>query len=261
VSEGERCSVTCPEPYVSIGYFTCLAEAFVGQAICLAPSQNEVVEVVTKVAGTMEVGIDVPTDTTEEAVKDMFKTAIANALGISIEDVAKLVVVESTHASRRLQSTDTKKYGVSYEVVVPDSMDPNVVAAKANNISEPTSAESQVFQQVLVEVYGAQVSQIELKKPARTFEDEVIATKVPSPEQDLGEEPSDSSATGVVMLIISLVLVCFLSIVALVFLIKRKRGGVNSEQRYDDMEAGNPVVRIPSNTLLDGQEQQKAGEQ
>jgi hypothetical protein len=252
----------CPESYVSVGYFTCSAEEFVGQVVCLAPSQNQVVKVVTKIAGTMEVGIDVPVDATEEAVKDMFKAAIAAALGIAIEDVVKLVVVEAQGSgSRRLQSIEAKKYGISYEAVVPDSMDPNVLASKADGLSEPSSAESQVFRQVLAADYGAQVSQIELQKIARPFEDEVIAIKDPSPDQGLGEEPSDSSATGVVLLIISLTLLCCLSVVGVLVVVCTKKGDVNSAQRYGDIEAPNPVVRIPSNTLLESQEGQKEGRQ
>jgi hypothetical protein len=220
------------------------------------------VKVVTKIAGTMEVGIDVPVDATEKAVKDMFKAAIAAALGIAIEDVVKLVVVEAQGSgSRRLQSIEAKKYEVSYEAVVPDSMDPNVLASKADGISEPSSAESQVFRQVLAADYGAQVSQIELQKRARPFQDEVIAIKDPSPEQGLGEEPSDSSATGVVLLIISLTLLCCLSVVGVLVVVCTKKGDVNSAQRYGDIEAPNPVVRIPSNTLLESQEGQKEGRQ
>merc|ERR1719399_950778 len=101
----------------------------------------------TKVGGTMEVEIEVEGTLDQGVVEDMFTRAIASALNISTAHVLKLTASEigKGSGSRRLASTQTVWYEVSYEVMVPSSMDPDAVVAKANRIAVPGSAESMAF--------------------------------------------------------------------------------------------------------------------
>jgi len=149
--------VTCPENYKNVGYFTCFQERFFGESVCVAVGQNVKVQVVTKVAGSMEVELDLPANTTQQEVEDMFKKAIVESLGISLNDVVKLVVVAvepGSDSERRLQASESKQYLVSYEVLPPSSLDPAEVVSRANRIAESSSSEAQVFQQVLSTGYG-----------------------------------------------------------------------------------------------------------
>merc|ERR1712086_1231969 len=134
---------------------------------------------VTKVAGTMEVQIDVQGNLTQEAVENMFRKAIANALNISIEHVVKLTASEIQQGSRlrRLQSVQTKRFEVSYEVSLPNSTDLELVVAKLNRIAKTGSAESQVFRQVLADMEGvARVGQIVVKIAAYDMDDKISTT-------------------------------------------------------------------------------------
>merc|ERR1719201_2441449 len=147
---------------------------------------SKTVSTVTKVAGTMEVEIDVQDNVTQEVLEEVFKRGIADALNVSIENVVKLTVVEISQGSgsRRLQSSTTKQYEVSYEVIPPSSMDPAVVVAKANLITEASTAETQVFRQVLLAQSGiGQVNQVVPKVVAYTFEEEITTPAPSAPNQ------------------------------------------------------------------------------
>merc|ERR1712072_218738 len=98
---------------------------------------------------------------------EVFRKGIAFALGISIESVVELQVTEVQKGAglRRLQSLQAKAYEVSYEVLPPESMDPDTVAEKANRVAVADSAESVLFRQMLkstgsVEEVGQIVSKI-----------------------------------------------------------------------------------------------------
>merc|ERR1711939_372228 len=107
-------------------------------------------------------------------VEAMFKRAIADALGVTIEHVVKLTVTEIGQGSglRRLQAMQTKRYEVSYEISLPSSMDPADAVKKANRISLQSSAESQAFRQVLTTTDGvAQVHHILPVIPAHTMQE------------------------------------------------------------------------------------------
>merc|ERR1719201_93623 len=217
---------------------------------------SKTVSTVTKVAGTMEVEIDVQDNVTQEVLQEVFKRGIADALNVSIENVVKLTVVEISQGSgsRRLQFSMMKQYEVSYEVIPPSSMDPAVVVAKANLITEASTAETLVFRQVLMAQAGiGQVNQVVPKVVAYTFEEEITTPASSVPNQ---KDTSGMSA-GVIVLIVLLVFLCFVLIAVGVVAMMRKmraekgHGMPMKEQR--DLEAGNAtVVREPSHTLLDG---------
>merc|ERR1719482_1275329 len=173
---------------------------------------SKTVSTVTKVAGTMEVEIDVQDNVTQEVLEDVFKRGIADALSVSIENVVKLTVVEISQdsGSRRLQSSSLKQYEVSYEVIPPSSMDPAVVVAKANLITEGSTAETQVFRQVLLAQAGiGDVKQVVPKVAAYKFEEEITT---PAPSADVKDDTSGMSA-GLIVLIVLLVLLFLVSVV------------------------------------------------
>merc|ERR1719160_202499 len=133
-----------------------------------------------KIAGVLEVEIDVEYKLEQEVVEDMFKRALAASLDVPLINVLKTTatLLGTSPALRRLQSLNTTRYEVSYEVMVPSYMDVDAVIEKANRIAEPGSAESNLFRQVLTDTDGvAQVRQIVAKVPAGKVE---ITT--PSPE-------------------------------------------------------------------------------
>lgn len=168
----------------------------------------------------------------------MFKRAIAKALEISIVHVTKLTALEIAPrpGSRRLQSTQTKWYEVSYEVMVPSFMDPDAVVEKANRIAVAGSAESQAFRQVLIATDGvAQVGKIVSKIPAQKFEDEsgTTPTQVGKPEDDKAWR---SVVIGVVV-----ILMAFVCLGTGAIIIKRKRQPTN-QAAEGDVEAGSSLV-------------------
>merc|ERR1712178_315307 len=84
--DGEQCSAICSEQYESVGFFTCSEQQFVGESHCLMLPPDAVVETVTKVAGTMEIEIDLLGNISQDVLEDTFKGGIADALGVSMED-------------------------------------------------------------------------------------------------------------------------------------------------------------------------------
>merc|ERR1712072_1506660 len=82
-----------------------------------------------KLAGTMEVEIAVQGILSQDALEQMFRKALANALGVPLMHVVKRSVSEfgSGKGLRRLQPARTRQYEIAYEVIVPSSMDPDLV--------------------------------------------------------------------------------------------------------------------------------------
>lgn len=153
---------------------------------------NTAVAIVTKIAGTMEVEIVLQGTLEQEAVEAMFKKAIAGALGISMENVVELQVtqVQKGAGLRRLESLQTHVYEVTYEVLLPESMDPDTLAEKANRIAAPDSAESFMFKQALKSTSGVEeIGLIVSKVPAYKFQDQAT-TAIPSLQLSHEEETS-----------------------------------------------------------------------
>jgi len=229
-------------------------EMVVGESVCVTSLQSALVSVVTKVAGTMEVELDLEAEPVQEELLRMFQSGIASALSIPIAHMAKLVVSKALQdQGRRLRVNETIWYDVVFEVIVPDSMDADVVVAKANNITRPDTAEAQVFQTVLTGKFGvSQVRQILPKIPAFKFEDEIAGAATSNTSPALSE-PSVSWAVVVVIIFLGILLM--VSSVGVVVMFQRKRGAAAEQGDVVGLrEAADHdcvVVRIPSHTLLE----------
>jgi len=209
----------------------------------------------------MEVEIEAQDNVTLEVLEKVFKRGIADALNVFIENVVKLTVVEigQGSGSRRLQSTKMKQYEVSYEVIPPRTMDPSVVVNKANRITEASTAETQVFRQVLLALGGvATVNQVVPKVVAYQFEEE-LTTPAPSTGVETNKSEASGMSAGLIVLIVLSVLLCLVLVIVGVVVIKlkmeavKRNGAPRKDTRQGDLEAGNAtVVREPSGTLLDG---------
>merc|ERR1712176_166811 len=226
---------------------------FNGNSFCVARSEVVSVELVTKVAATMEIDLDIDAEIPEEEVVDMFKRAIANSLGISIDDVVKLIIeVLEGPGLRRLQSAESKRYAVSYEVVTPKSLDPEVVVAKVNSITEAGSVEAQTFRQVLTETPGVgEVRQVVPKLAAFAFEDQAETSDVSTTAQPFQAEMSTS--WGVVILIVFLGVFCLVVVAGSAVALKRRRSKPAAERSLEGSSLTSTdqvIVRIPSHTLL-----------
>lgn len=167
---------------------------------------------VTKIASTMEVEVDVIASAGVEKVSEFFKKSIVEALQIPVEQVTKLEVREINGAyGRRLRSLQmlrTVRFEISYELTLSTSGNPGEVDALlkiANAMTTPSSATSQLFWQSL----SAQVPKVHkvlLKIPARTFEDEITITGPVTTGGQLTQELAESSGmTPVVAAILSCV--------------------------------------------------------
>jgi hypothetical protein len=180
----------------------------VGRLTTTTTTQNTLAPAMTKVVGAMEVEINVQGNIIQEVLEATIKKGIAEALEVSIEDVVKLTVSELVQNSglRRLQRTRSKKYLVSYEVITPSSMDPDVLVEKANRITQANTAESQVFRQVLVAQDG--VSQVLQVVPKIAAYKESLTTTLPREN----EEQDSGMSAGIVILIISLILLCLMGV-------------------------------------------------
>jgi hypothetical protein len=163
-----------------------------------------------RVAGTLQVQIDVRGNLSQEVVQDMFRRAIAAAVNVSIKLVVRLEVSEinaspevnsselnSSEANsslveinssglRRLQSVQAKWYEVAYEVEVPSDMDADTVVSRANRIAVIDSAESLLFREVLMATAGVeQVGKIVSTIPAsKVGETTAAPNSQPSEEDD-----------------------------------------------------------------------------
>jgi len=75
---------------------------------------------------------------------------------------------------RRLQE-NVKRYEVSYELVVPNSVDPDVLLEKASSVVKSDTPEFRKFQEVIAAQEGmGQISSIVSKISPRMFKDEII---------------------------------------------------------------------------------------
>jgi hypothetical protein len=226
---------------------------FHGKSYCVARSEAVDVATVTKVAGTMEIDLDIDAEVPEDEVVDMFIRAIADSLGISKDDVVKLIIkVVEGSGLRRLQTAESKRYEVSYEVVTPKSVDPEVVVTKVNSITEPGSVEAQTFRQVLTETPGVgEVRQVVPKISAFTFEDQAETNDVSTTAQPFQAEVSTS--WGIVVLIVFLVVLCLVVAAGSAIALKRRRSKPAAERSLEGSSLTSTdevVVRIPSHTLL-----------
>jgi len=178
----------------------------------------------------MEVEVETMGTLEQQVVEAMFKRGIAAAVGVTTKHVAKLSATElvatttTKKATTTEKATSTKKvtttkdaaspnvrrlrflsvlpggpeakttrYEVSYEVLVPSSVDPDVIIAKANRIAESGSAESQLFRGELTATPGVlSVGEVVVTKPASK-----VVEQVPSAAPK--DEKNDDSSKGLVI--------------------------------------------------------------
>merc|ERR1712093_465417 len=148
--------------------------------------------------------------------------ALSNALGVPLKNVVKLLVLlvsefGSGNRLRRLQPSCSLgpesglwdaclKYEIAYEVIVPSSMDPDLVVEKADRIAEWGTAESQVFRQELEATDGVvQARKVQTKISAHIVKDE---TKTASPS---AEADQDNDNLAWVFAILMVVFGCLLA--------------------------------------------------
>jgi hypothetical protein len=176
----------------------------------------------TIVAGTLEVEIDVRGNLSQQVLQDMFQRAIASAVEVLPDFVMKVEVteIEQGSGSRRLQSIETKRYEVAYQVVVASHMDPNDVVEKANRIAVPGTAESQLFRDALMATDGVErVGKIAAKIAAYKVGDEASTLPPSTPKnQAKDEKPWKSLAIGAIAIVLGLSCLAITSAI----LIKRK---------------------------------------
>jgi hypothetical protein len=211
----------------------------------------------------MEVAIDVLSTASFDALVLAFKQSIAEALGVSVDDVVKFTVFEiSGDKSRRLQSSQLKQYEVAYEILSSSSIDLEVVVERARAIFVDDSVESNVFRKALTaQADISQVNEVLPKLPVRIFEDEVNIDL--SSQIELGNEDSDENDSRVVEAI--LLSVAGLACIAIIILsgvwrrrCKAAKADAPSTQQNNDVGASakgeldveEVVVRIPTSTLL-----------
>lgn len=205
----------------------------------------------TRIAGALQVELDVSGNLSLMVIEDMFKRAIAAAVGLPDEFVAKVEVSEinrsvqdnvsmpetndtlqknSSSGTRRLQAIQTKWFEVYYEVDVPSNMDADTIIERADRIAVPGSEESQLFRDILmstdgVERVGEIISTVSAYEIGAT-------TTAPSKSQDSKEDESSWKAIVIGLSVAFIIVICLgLSAV----LIKRKMvmDGTNGEPGAD----------------------------
>merc|ERR1712178_534094 len=114
LNESQQCSMTCPESLRSIGYFTCSHGVFVVESLCMPVTQKLDIHSVIKVAGSMDVSVETLTTVSYSTIVEALRQGIAAALGVSREDLVKLVVLdmhqERPQGNRRLRAKEIRQY-------------------------------------------------------------------------------------------------------------------------------------------------------
>jgi hypothetical protein len=179
----------------------------------------------TKVAGTMEVEFDVMVAMEQSVVENIFKEAIAAALEIPIDNVVKLEVTEIDEGAglRRLQSTQTKRYELSYEVLPLESMDPDLVVAKTNRIFLENTPESAAFSQALTTNGVTEIRQV-IPKLAPYKISDTTTTTTPTTNSAEDVEANNKSQVGLVVVGVTLGCITIAVVVAVVVGILMKHG-------------------------------------
>merc|ERR1712232_1004782 len=175
----------------------------------------------------------------QSVVENMFKEAIAEALEIPIDNVVKLEVSEINQGAglRRLQSTQTKRYEISYEVLPLKSMDPEVFVAKANHIFEENTVESQTFYQTLTTSGVTEIRQVVPKLAAYIISDTTTTTTTTTTS---AVEANTTSHVGLVVLGVTLGCITIAVVVAVVVGFLMKHG--IAKTRLEDERGGRAAL-------------------
>lgn len=246
MAEGERCTVFCSENFQRVGYFTCSQGVHVGDSICSPRGKGGSITAVTKIAGTVEVVIDVAATETFKSVEGYLKVSIAQALSMASVHVTKIAMREigQGQGARRLESFQRKVYEVAYEILPPSVADVDLLVQRAHNMSTPGAIEWQLFRQAATAELGIiEVHQVLPKVVARKFADEVVGEAEVKGPREASLKRGESPMTVVLISSISVLLVsgtvCFYV------------GYRNAQTSTDQEVLPTPVIaRVPSRTLL-----------
>jgi len=194
--------------------------------VTLTGSGAASVQKVTKIAGSLEVEIKVSATFSSDVIKETCKRGIADALGVPMDSVVKLEVIESSEGAgaRRLQSTQLKQYEISYEVMPPSTMNPKVVVQKASAIFVQSTPEAQAFRQALTALQGVvEIRAVVPKISARQFEDEIVTERLDN-EEVPQEDADEFTMSPVIFVSIAFIVFCScLVIVGLIFRAQRTK--------------------------------------
>lgn len=177
-----------------------------------------------------------PNEMSQETLEEMVRDGLAAALGVSVDHVLKLVVSKIQQPGsprlRRLQAGAVMQLQISYEVSLPEAVDPEAMVSMVNRITDETTAESQEFRRVMTVDYGVvKIHHVVSKIAARTFEDEVVISEAP-PEKLTKTTVVDTSGASKWWIVLGIVLVSLLVLGGLVF-IGRK---ISSTERNESIE-------------------------
>jgi hypothetical protein len=228
IDEGKSCSVTCPEDYGSVGFFTCSLGVVVGDSVCVEESKRAV-STVTKIAGTMQISMTVPGNVSKEALKELFREGLAHVWQLQVNDVVKVDVdgLTRTDSSLRSQEFRRKQYEVAFEVLPSNSSMSEILLQQASAIFVPESHEAQIFRQFFEShQHVNEVDEILVKIPVRIFQDEVLVQIEPA------DDSSSLPYAGVDQFVIRLAAVAtggMLCLVLAMFLWKKKCSSLPSQ--------------------------------
>jgi hypothetical protein len=226
----------------------------------------------TKVAGVLEVELDVKSDISHQVVQHMFKKAIAAAVDLPIELVtAELTLTTAKNISlaeangsselaqssgaRRLQAFQTRWYEIAYELVITADMDVDAIIEKANRIAVPGSEESQLFRNIMMATEGVQrVGEITSKVPASK-----IGATTAAPSGPAAEDGSSNNSWKSVAIGLSVAVVVIACLIVSAVLYKRKVVSSGAERdNLADLESGElNAVNPPSQAVSDRVEEAK----
>jgi hypothetical protein len=226
----------------------------------------------TKVAGVLEVELDVKSDISHQVVQHMFKKAIAAAVDLPIElvtaeltlNTAKNISLSEVNGSselaqssgaRRLQAFQTRWYEIAYELVIPADMNVDAIVEKANRIAVPGSEESKLFRNIIMATESVhRVGEITSKVPASKIGASTAAPSSPAAEDDSNNNTWKSVAIG---LSVAFVVIACLIVSAVLY--KRKVASSGAERdNLADLEHGQlDAVNAPSQVVSDKVEEAK----
>jgi hypothetical protein len=188
--------------------------------MCHAIDESRAVEVVAKIASTVEVEVDVEPNTGVEQVRQFFKKSLSEALGVSTEQVTSLEVHELVHKSGRHlrggQTVRTRRFEISYEIRAATVADVDALLESANAMTTPSTSTSQAFWQSLsAQPQIRKVHQVLLKIQARKFHDEVaITSQVASAGQATQDVPEQFGMdTKAAAILLCMTILCVVSMV------------------------------------------------
>jgi len=146
------------------------------------------------------------------------------------------------------------KYEIAYEVIVPSSMDPDLVVEKANRIADWSTAESQVFRQELEATDGVVQARKVLTKISPHIVKDEATTASPSVEAD---QDNDNFVWvfAILMVVFGCLLACIYHnriLLQRMMVPVAKDDGQTSKSPEGEADGFNPINGQPSKVQLSG---------